>query len=251
MLTLVHAQDQSTADSNQIREAAKEFKSRSKTLNILVNNAGIMALPTRTLTADGFEAQLGTNHLAHFLLFQEVKSLLLASSTPSFNSRVVCLSSSGHRTHGIYFDDYQLEKEGAYSPWGSYGQSKTANIYMANEIERRYGSKGLHGLSVHPGGIMTGLQEHVSDAMKKMWNSPEAQKAFKSVEQGASNTVYAALGKEFEGRGGCYLEDCNESGEQTEPGPMAAGYAKHAFDEGGEKQLWIDSCKMVGVSDQD
>lgn len=209
-----------------------------------------MALPTRHTTADGFEAQFGTNHLAHFLLFQELKPLLLASSTPAFNSRVVCLSSLGHRSGGICFDDYQLEKEGAYSPWGAYGQSKTANIYMANEIERRYGSKGLHGISLHPGGIMTGLQGHVDDAIMKSWNTPEAQKQFKSVEQGAATTVYAALSKDFAGRGGCYLEDCGETAEMTE-GSTDSGHAKHAFNEEGEKKLWVDSCKMVGVSDDD
>ena len=98
---------------------------------------------------------------------------------------------------------------------------------------------------------MTGLQGHVSDAMKKMWESPEVQKQFKSVEQGASNTVYAALSRDYEGRGGYYLEDCNESAEVAESGSIAAGYAKHAFDEMGEKKLWVDSCNMVGVSDQD
>lgn len=210
-----------------------------------------MALKTRETTADGFEAQFGTNHLAHFLLFQELKPLLLASTTPAFSSRVICLSSSGHRTHGIYFDDYKLEKEGNYSPWGSYGQSKTANIYMANEIERRYGTKGLHGISLHPGGIATGLQEHVSDDMKAMWSRPDVQKQFKSVEQGSATTVYAALSKEYANRGGCYLEDCDETAEVSGSGPLSLGHAKHAFDEEGEKKLWVDSCKMVGVSDQD
>ena len=237
--------------THQIRKAASDFKSKSKALNILIDNAGIMALPERAVTADGFEAQFGTNHLAHFLLFQELKPLLLASSTPAFNSRVVCLSSTGHRSHGIYFDDYQLEKEGTYSPWGSYGQSKTANIYMANEIERRYGSKGLHGMSVHPGGIMTGLQTHVSSGIKDMWNKPEAQKAFKSPEQGAANTVYAALSQVWEGKGGRYLEDLDDASVQVVQGTAELGHAPHAYDEAGEKKLWVDSCKMVGVSDQD
>ena len=98
---------------------------------------------------------------------------------------------------------------------------------------------------------MTGLQGHVSDAMKEMWNKPDVQKNFKSVEQGASNTVYAALSKDYEGKGRVYLEDCDESAEMTESGRMALGHAKHAFDEEGEKKLWVDSCKMVGVSDRD
>ncbi len=98
---------------------------------------------------------------------------------------------------------------------------------------------------------MTGLQTHVGEQIQKSWESPETQKVFKSTEQGAATTVYAALGKEYEGRGGCYLEDCDEAGPQVEEGMGASGHAAHAFDEEGEKKLWVDSCEMVGVSDQD
>ncbi|KAL2048911.1 hypothetical protein ABVK25_010863 [Lepraria finkii] len=86
---------------NSVRAVAAELLKKSKTLNILINNAGIMALPEVHKTADGFEAQIGTNHLAHFLLFQLLKPMLLASSTPSFKSRVVALSSSGHHAGGV------------------------------------------------------------------------------------------------------------------------------------------------------
>jgi NAD(P)-dependent dehydrogenase (short-subunit alcohol dehydrogenase family) len=112
--------------------------------------AGIMACPQGT-TEDGFETQFGTNHLAHFLLFQLLKPTLLASSTPELHSRVVVLSSLGHRSATVDFDDINYNKK-EYTPFGAYGQSKTANIWMANEIERRYGAHGLHGLAVHPGG---------------------------------------------------------------------------------------------------
>lgn len=125
-------------------------------------------------TKDGFETQFGTNHVAHFYLFQLLKDLLLASSTPEFRSRVVAVSSYAHRSSPIRFDDYNFEKE-PYNPWKSYGQSKTANVYLANEIERRYGAKGLHATSLHPGGIWTGLQDHLdmkaqmsSDAVKSV-----------------------------------------------------------------------------------
>ena len=144
-----------------VRNCAKEFQQKSTVLNILINNAGIMMLPDRTLTVDGFESQLGVNYLAHFVLFQCLKTTLLQSATAEFASRVICVSSSGHNTSGIHFDDLQLEAPGAYKPNIAYGQSKTATIYMSNEIERRYGSKGIHSLSLHPGGIWTGLQIHM------------------------------------------------------------------------------------------
>lgn len=231
-----------------VRDAAKEVLSKTQTLNILINNAGIMAVPNLVKTLDGFETQFGTNHLAHFLLFELLKPTLLASSTPEMNSRVICLSSSGHRAGPVLIGNYNFEN-GGYSPWAAYGSSKTANIYMANEIERRYGAQGLHGLSVMPGGIMTGLQEHVSDAVKASWDEDLKMKHYmKSPAQGAATSVYAALSKDWEGKGGRYLEDCDDS-RPAEPGSgsTSIGYARHAYDEQAAKQVWIDSCRMVGV----
>ncbi|CAD6575606.1 MAG: hypothetical protein ASARMPREDX12_007391 [Alectoria sarmentosa] len=231
---------------DSVRSAAEEFKQKSETLNLLINNAGVMATPEGQ-TADGFETQFGTNHLGHFLLFQLLKATLLASSTPPFNSRVVCLSSSGHRGAGVRFDNnYNFEK-GDYAPWTAYGQSKTANIYMANEIERRYGSKGLHGLSVMPGGIMTGLQVHVRDQIAAGLDA--ARNYMKSPEQGAATTVYAALSQEWEGKGGRYLEDCQEAEETDDASPLAAGYHPRAYNEEGEKKLWADSLQFVGIKE--
>lgn len=230
-----------------VRACVKDFLSKSDKLNILINNAGIMATPTLEKTKDGFEGQFGTNHLAHFLLFQLLKPTLLASSTPELNSRVVALSSMGHRSGGIQFGNYSFEK-GDYSGWVAYGQSKTANIYMANEIERRYGDRGLHGLSLHPGGIATGLQVHMSEETKAQFQKDEKTRNYmKSPAQGAATTVYAAVSRDWAGKGGRYLEDCDEASE-NEPGSVA-GYAKWAYNEQDEKKLWADSCKMVGVDD--
>ncbi|KAL8937025.1 MAG: hypothetical protein Q9216_004631 [Gyalolechia sp. 2 TL-2023] len=235
-----------------VRNAAKEVLSKTQTLNILINNAGIMAVPNLVKTLDGFESQFGTNHLAHFLLFELLRPTLLASSTPEMNSRVICLSSSGHRAGPSQIGNYNFEK-GGYSPGAAYGSSKTANIYMANEIERRYGGQGLHGLSLMPGGIMTGLQNHVPDAVKAQWDlDMEVKNYMKSSAQGAATSVYAALSKDWEGKGGRYLEDCGES-PPFEPGSSqtAVGYAPHAYDEQAAKQVWTDSCKMVGLPEND
>jgi NAD(P)-dependent dehydrogenase (short-subunit alcohol dehydrogenase family) len=224
---------------------------RSKQLNILILNAGIMACPD-SRTKDGFETQFGTNHLGHFLLFELLKETLLASSTPAFNSRVVSLSSSGHRQSPILFDDLDLSK-GGYEPFKAYGQSKTANIYLANEIERRYGSQGLHATSVMPGGIFTELARHVviTDPafVERLMKSDVVKKVMKNAEQGAATTVCAAIGKEWEGKGGKYLEDCRVA-PATDPSntvPMAPGYADHAYDEAAAQKLWDVSLQLVGL----
>jgi NAD(P)-dependent dehydrogenase (short-subunit alcohol dehydrogenase family) len=203
-------------------------------------------------TTDGFETQFGTNHLAHFLLFELLKPTLLSSSTPEFNSRVVALSSGGHRISAVHIDDLDLKKSG-YEPWKAYGQSKTANIHMATEIERRYGSKGLHAYAVHPGGIHTSLQRHVPQATIDAWSAPEIEKKMKSPEQGAATTVWAAISKDLEGKGGKYLEDCSVAAARG-PGEAKAldsGYSPYVYDEETARKLWEISLKMVGVNSED
>ncbi|MCJ1396479.1 hypothetical protein MMC18_009369 [Xylographa bjoerkii] len=233
---------------NSVRAAATTFLGKSNKLNVLVNNAGIMAAPYLK-TADGFESQFGTNHLAHFLFFCLVKDTMIASSTPQFHSRVVNVSSSGHMAGEVQFDNYGFES-GNYSPWAGYGQSKTANIYMANEIETRYGSKGLHGLSLHPGGIWTGLQKFIPEETMKQWKArPNVENILKSSEQGAATTVLAAVGKMYETKGRLFLEDC-DTASLTENGD--AGHSAYAFDKEKEARLWKDSLRMVGLpEDQD
>jgi NAD(P)-dependent dehydrogenase (short-subunit alcohol dehydrogenase family) len=170
-----------------------------------------MATP-KDKTKDGFELQFGTCHLGHFLLFELLKPALLKSATPEFPSRVVSVSSIGHRSGEVRFHDLGFTEPNSYQPWAAYGQAKTANIYLANEIERRYGSRNLHATSLHPGGIFTGLQVHVMDMMKQ-FDTPEIRKVVKSSGQGASTSVYAALSEEWKHKGGKYLSDCREMGE--------------------------------------
>jgi NAD(P)-dependent dehydrogenase (short-subunit alcohol dehydrogenase family) len=228
-----------------VRAAAKMFMSKSKTLNVLVNNAGIMAAPEGK-TKDGFESQFGVNHLAHFLFFNLLKDTMIASSTPEFHSRVVNVSSMGHLAAGVQFGNYGFE-DGSYTPWGGYGQSKTANIYMANEIENRFAEKGLHGYSLHPGGIWTGLQKFVSAETMAQWKArPNVENFLKSTEQGAATTVLASLGREYEGKGRVYFEDCDLA-RLTEN--RENGFAEYAFDKEKELRLWEDSLKMVGLSE--
>lgn len=241
--------DQSSLSS--VRAGAQDFLKRSgHKLNILIGNAGIMALPTLELTSDGFESQFVTNHLSHFLLVNLVKDAMISSSTPEFNSRIVLVSSIGHRMGPIQFSTYNYSKEDGekYTPWGAYGQSKTATIYTTSYIDRVYGPQGLHALTLHPGGIATGLQVHTADMMAKYAEDEAVVRNMKSVEQGAATSVYAAVGKEWEGKGGMYLEDCDTTPQlpQGEPNMDGRGTAWYAFNPKAEDKLWEDSLKMVG-----
>jgi NAD(P)-dependent dehydrogenase (short-subunit alcohol dehydrogenase family) len=230
-----------------VRTAAKTFLSKSNQLNVLLNNAGIMACP-QAKTADGFESQLAINYLGHFLLYKLLEQTLLSSSTPEFHSRVVNVSSAGHHMSSVVLNNINLD--GEYEPWKAYGNAKTACIWMTNEIERRWGSRGLHGLSLMPGGIATGLQRHVDPGTLDQWASSEHSRKYgKSPAQGAATTMTAALGKEWEGKGGVYLEDCQEAGPIPEGGTLAVGVAPHAFDPEGEKRLWALSLQLLNLSE--
>ncbi|KAM0513373.1 hypothetical protein ACHAPE_007835 [Trichoderma viride] len=249
-MTLVEM-DQTSFKS--VRAAAETILAGTDKISILVNNAGVMAIPDLRLTQDGHEMQFGVNHLSHFLFFQLLKPALLAGSTPEFASRVVNVSSSGHRLHRILASDNYNFQNGSYDSWVSYAQSKTANVYMANQIERLYGARGLHGLSVHPGGISTGLMRYMPEEEIKGFMAtigPEVLQGMKSPEQGAATQVWAAIGKEWEGKGGKYLVNVTVA----EPGPddhdmTSSLTAGHTYNAEEEARLWKDSLKIVGVED--
>ncbi|RHZ54214.1 hypothetical protein CDV55_102702 [Aspergillus turcosus] len=242
----IHLLHMDLASLSSIRHAVNTFLSQSTKLNILINNGGVMATP-KGLTEDGFETQFGTNHLGHFLLFELLAPILLRSVTPEFHSRVVAVTSSAHRKSGIRFGDLMFERE-KYEPALAYAQSKTANIYMMNEIERRFGGRGLHGLSVHPGLIFTGLQRFVDDGVMEEWRKPGMKPYLKTEEQGAATVVVAAVGREWEGKGGVYLEDCRESGPAKEGfRTVDPGYAMHIWDQESAERLWEESRRLVGL----
>ncbi|KAL6405503.1 WW domain-containing oxidoreductase [Ilyonectria robusta] len=246
----IHAIEMRLDSLESVRAAAKAFLGQSDKLNLLILNAGIMCTPDEK-TEDGFELQFGTNYIGHFLLFQLLKPALLAGTSPSLQSRVVSVSSIAHNDSGIRFHDLNFEKE-PHNPWLAYGQSKTANIYLANEIERRHGAKGLHALSLHPGVIFTNLTNHMDVSGWVSSMTEEAKNDLKSAPQGAATTIYAALSKEWEGRGGKYLSNC-----AVEP-PIstdrtwqegASGHAVWAYDEASASKLWDESNKLVGIEE--
>ncbi|KAI1128902.1 hypothetical protein F5Y10DRAFT_164695 [Nemania abortiva] len=233
-----------------VRACVEEFTARSDTLNVLVTNAGVRLVPEGR-TQDGFEVHLGTNHLAHFLLFELLKPTLLRSSTPEFHSRVVAVSSTAHRTAPLNFDDLNFEKR-KYDGVAAYGQSKLANVYMANEIERRYGSRGLHGWSVHPGGIRTGLQRpNLHDVFVLLKNGPiHSYMYMQNADQGAATSTWAAVSRDLEGKGGKYLEECQVSEGFVEGSDtVGPGHAPWVYHEEDAKKLYDVSLKMVGLSE--
>ncbi|THW92626.1 NAD(P)-binding protein [Aureobasidium pullulans] len=249
----IHALEMRLDSFASIRAAADAFLAKSDKLNLLICNAGVMATPEGK-TEDGIETQFGTNHLGHFLLFQLLKPALLAASVPQFASRVISLASSAHRFGKVRLHDFNFETE-PYNPWSAYGQSKTANIYFANEIEKRYGSKGLHALSLHPGIIQTNLSQYLpKEMLEALATNTELQKSIKSIPQGAATTIYAALSKEWEGRGGKYLSNLAEEDlADTTSGDWLqseVGYAPWAYDEEAARELWTASNKLVGVDSE-
>ena len=191
------------------------------------------------------------DHLGHFLLFQLLKPMLLASSTTDINSRVIVLSSIAHRHRQLDLEKLNL-KGSNYTPIGAYADSKLSNLYFANELDRRYGHQGLHALSVHPGGVATPIQRHMDPSIiAKVTANPEMMKTVKSLEQGAATTVWASVARSLEGKGGMYLEDCQiaELKEVGSEGVGVNGYAPWAYDEAKEGQLWEKSLSMVGMKD--
>ncbi|UPL04260.1 hypothetical protein LCI18_015194 [Fusarium solani-melongenae] len=246
----LHVVEISLDSFDSVRKAAKDLVAQNDKLNLLILNAGVMFSP-KGKTVDGFETQLAINYLGHFLLFQLLKPTLLAASTPEFNSRVIALSSTGHRAGEIRFEDLNFDEPDSYDPMLAYGQAKTANIYLANEIARRYGSQGLHGISLHPGVSNTNLAKSLDQATKDyMRNHPGFQKQLKSIAQGAATTVYAAVSKDWEGQGGKYLYDCAEAGPvrpDSDYMSLDDGYAEWIYDEEKASKLWTESFKLVGL----
>ena len=246
IVRLLHL-DLASLDSD--RNAVADFEKQSPVLHILINNGGVMMTPDEMRTEDGFEMQFGTNHLGHFLLFALLRRVMARSVEPAMHCRVVGVTSSAHRGAVLPLDMSKLGiDEGKYNGRVAYGQSKLANIYMMNEIERRYGMQGIHGLSVHPGGIFTGLQQHVREEATGRLKESEMMSHMKNVEQGAATTVLAAVGRDFEGVGGVYLEDCRESepvrGEYKKVDP---GFDARIWDRESAQRLWNLSERMVGL----
>ena len=226
-----------------IRAFTDTLLTRHDRIDRLINNAGVMA-PPLSRTTDGFELQLGTNHLGHFLLTSRLLPAVLAAAP----ARVVNLSSRGHVRSAIDWDDPHYRTR-PYEKWEAYGQSKTANVLFTIELDRRLRDRGVRAYAVHPGVIMTELSRHLvpDDLTALAARMPAGALALKPVEAGAATTVWAATSPDLDDIGGVYLEDCHVAGPAVD-NPPTQGYAAHAMDPDQARRLWTWSEEQVGES---
>jgi NAD(P)-dependent dehydrogenase (short-subunit alcohol dehydrogenase family) len=232
------------ADLASIRAFAEGWRGE---IDVLINNAGVMRTPERR-TADGFELQIGTNHLGHFALTNLLWPALVAGG----GARVVALSSRGHRRSAIRFDDLMFET--GYDKWEAYGQAKTANSLFAIQLDALAQDAGVRAFAVNPGGILTPLQRHLTreEMIGYGWIDEQgnALQDFKTPEQGAATATWAATAPALDGMGGVYCEDCNIA-EPTAPGTAetsTTGVEAHAIDPDAASRLWTVSAELTGVN---
>lgn len=231
------------ADLNSVRNAATEILLYHSEIQLLINNAGVMACPLQR-TAQGFEMQFGTNHLGHFL-FTGLLSEALLDGAPG---RVINLSSAGHKFGKFNFEDPSYQHR-PYEKWQAYGESKTANILFTVGLDLRTRERGVRAFAVHPGAIMTNLGRHLQEAdlVTLQEKSPSGDKlTFKTVEQGAATTVWAASSPQLSGRGGIYLEDCQIAA--TAVAGKNTGVEPYAVNAAAADKLWLLSEELVGQS---
>jgi NAD(P)-dependent dehydrogenase (short-subunit alcohol dehydrogenase family) len=224
------------ASLDSVRAFAQWYSDTHDRLHLLINNAGVMYTPFER-TAEGFEMQFGTNHVGHFLLTNLLVPMLLANPP----SRVVNLSSGGHRGSDIVWDDPNFDRR-EYDKMSAYGQSKTANILFSVELDRRLADRGVHAYAVHPGMIATELGRSMTrDDFARMEEMAKHAPSGglpprKTVEQGAATSVWAATAPELDGRGGTYLADCEVTDE----------HAPWARDPESAARLWTLTEDLIG-----
>jgi NAD(P)-dependent dehydrogenase (short-subunit alcohol dehydrogenase family) len=222
-----------------VRAGADAILARHPQLSILVNNAGVMFTPEGR-TADGFETQFGTNHLGHFVLTNRLLPALRAGAP----SRIVNLSSAGHGFSDILWDDPNYDVR-PYDKFEAYGQSKTANVLFSVALDSRLAAERVRSNAVHPGMIMTDLARHMGETDFEELGARASQREaagnggglpeFKTIEQGAATSIFAAVSPSLEGVGGRYLDNADFG----EP-------AEWATDPGSAERLWALSEALVG-----
>jgi NAD(P)-dependent dehydrogenase (short-subunit alcohol dehydrogenase family) len=235
---------------NSVKKFTEDFKESFGKLDLLINNAGIMACP-ETRIGNGWESQFAVNHIGHFLLTKE----LMDTMAENDSARFISLSSSAHSLTGILWDDIHFQNN-SYDKWMAYGQSKTASSLIAIEFHRRMVDKGVSGFSVHPGGILTPLQRHLKkeEMVALGWmdedGSPSemAKNFFKTTSQGASTTLWCATSPSLNGLGGVFCEDCDiakRKNEVDESLQRYFGVADWAVDTEEASKLWEVTEKML------
>ena len=210
-------------------------------IDMMINNAGVMMCPLMQ-TADGFEMQFGTNHLGHFALVAKVEAAL------SPTARVVAVSSAAHLRGTCDLADLNWTGR-KYDKTLAYSHSKTANIWFASELQRRWTGSDRRAFSLHPGVIATDLSRHITaEDRKSMGGGNLGPPTRKSIPQGAATSVWAATAAELDTRGGAYLVDCEVALPLAEASDPRRGYAEWAYDSEGAASLWSRSEELTGVA---
>jgi NAD(P)-dependent dehydrogenase (short-subunit alcohol dehydrogenase family) len=234
------------ASLDSVRVCANALVDNGKPFDLVIANAGVMACPYGK-TVDGFETQFGTNHLGHFVLANRIASLMKPGS------RLVNLSSAGHRYSDVDLDDPNFERT-PYDPWAAYGRSKTANILFTVEFDRRHKGNGIRATAVHPGGIQTELSRHIGEegimqlverinARTRAAGEPDFK--FKTIPQGAATSVWAGIVAAADDVGGRYCEDCHVAAIEPDA-TKRAGVKPYALNPETAKALWAKSEEIVG-----
>lgn len=242
-----------------VRAAAAEVLAYSEPIDIVINNAGVMAIENRTLSTDGIEMQFATNHIGPFLFVNLImpKVLEAAARNAPGTTRIINLTSSGHGISPVRFSDWNFEGKPlakdervpdyylkilgitppipTYHSFIAYGQSKSADILFSLSLRQKLQAKGVLSVAVHPGNISTELQRHMSDEIRTAMAPTIAAIFRKSLDQGCSTTLVAALDPKLSAEGPLYLADC----QALEPSPWAS-------DAGLAERLWVLSEEIVG-----
>jgi NAD(P)-dependent dehydrogenase (short-subunit alcohol dehydrogenase family) len=241
----VEVDDLQLDDLDSVRAFAERFLDSGRKIDLLINNAGVMASPLFRV-GPGWEGQFATNHLGHYVL----ANLLWPAIARDGGGRVIELTSAAHRISGIRWDDLQFERD-PYDKWQAYGQSKTANSLFAVQLDQLGQDQGVRAFAVHPGGIMTPLQRHLSreEMQASGWIDEDGKVLvqFKTPEQGAATTVWAATSPQLEGEGGVYCADCDVADIVESIQPGGGGVMAHAVDPDQAGRLWEVSANLTGV----
>lgn len=242
----VEVAEMDLSDQRQVASYAADVVAGGRSLDLVIDNAGIMALP-ETRTAQGWEMQLATNHLGHFALINHLWPVI------ADGARVVSVSSSGHSYSPMRWDDPWLETD--YDKWLAYGQSKTANVLFAVGLDARGRERGVLACSVHPGAILTNLGKHLTEEDVAELMAPDADgkvaiPEFKTPEQGAATAVWAATSPLLVDHGGAYLVDCDVApwaADDEDGGSDSRGVKRYAVDPEEAERLWAWSAATTGV----
>jgi NAD(P)-dependent dehydrogenase (short-subunit alcohol dehydrogenase family) len=243
----VEVAEMDLADLASVRRFAAEWAADRRSLDGLVNNAGVMASPLRRV-GPGWESQFAICHLGHMALTLALEERLKAAD----GARVVALSSTAHIMSDVHWDDPHFRTHD-YDKWQAYGQAKTADALFALGLDRRWSKDGVRAFSVHPGGIFTPLQRHLGDEemVALGWKNPDGSlpervaALFKTPEQGAATTLWALLSPRLDGKGGLYCEDCDVARLADESSQRWEHVRRWACDPDRAERLWAMSEAML------